>query len=77
MMLVEEDPRSSWLFDLHKSLGIAASTLILLRIFWRVGHALGRFEKKEWKLLHRHSLRLDQRLGVRQCRERLVPGAQG
>jgi cytochrome b561 len=39
MMSVEEDPGSSWLFDLHKSLGITTATLIFLRIVWRVGHS--------------------------------------
>ena len=39
MLSVEEDPASAWLFDLHKSLGLTAVALILLRIVWRVGHA--------------------------------------
>jgi len=39
MLSVEEDPGSAWLFDLHKSLGLAAAMLILLRIVWRIRNA--------------------------------------
>lgn len=38
IMSVEEDPGNGWLFDLHKSLGILAAILILLRIVWRLNH---------------------------------------
>lgn len=38
MMSVEDDPASGWLFDLHKSLGIAVAMLVVLRIVWRLGH---------------------------------------
>lgn len=38
MMSVEEDPGSGWLFRLHISIGITAAVLIVLRVYWRVGH---------------------------------------
>lgn len=38
MMSIEKLPGSGWYFDLHKSLGLVAFSLILLRLFWRLSH---------------------------------------
>lgn len=38
MTSIEDAPGSSWYFNLHKSLGLVAATLILMRIFWRLAH---------------------------------------
>lgn len=35
MLSIEEQPGSAWYFDLHKSLGISAAILIVLRLVWR------------------------------------------
>lgn len=38
MTSIEDVPGSSWYFNLHKSLGLVAAALILMRIFWRLTH---------------------------------------
>ena len=38
MMSISDEPGSAWYFNLHKSFGIVAGILILLRILWRLGH---------------------------------------
>lgn len=38
MLKIEKDPASAWYFDKHKSLGMIAFVLVLLRIWWRAGH---------------------------------------
>ena len=38
MLSIEEDPASVGLFNLHKSLGLTAAILIVLRIAWRIKH---------------------------------------
>lgn len=38
MMSIEDQPNSGWYFDMHKSFGLVAASLILLRIVWRVTH---------------------------------------
>ena len=38
MMSIEEEPNSGWYFDLHKSFGIVAFALVLLRVWWRSKH---------------------------------------
>jgi cytochrome b561 len=38
MTSIEDAPGSSWYFNLHKSLGLIAAALILMRIFWRLTH---------------------------------------
>jgi cytochrome b561 len=40
MMSIEDQPGSGWYFNLHKSLGLIAATLILLRILWRLTHKI-------------------------------------
>lgn len=39
MMSIEKLPQSGWYFDLHKSLGLVAISLIFLRLIWRLSHA--------------------------------------
>ena len=36
MMAIEKEPGSSWYFNLHKSLGITAAILVILRLSWRI-----------------------------------------
>lgn len=38
MLSIEEEPRSAWYFDKHKSFGMIAFVLVLLRIWWRARH---------------------------------------
>lgn len=38
MMSIEDDPGSLWYFNLHKSFGILAFVLVLLRLMWRATH---------------------------------------
>ena len=38
MMSIEDEPGSGWYFDLHKSLGIVAAVLVLVRAGWRLSH---------------------------------------
>lgn len=38
MMSIADQPDSGWYFDMHKSFGIIAGTLILLRVLWRLAH---------------------------------------
>ncbi len=38
MMSIEKLPESGWYFNLHKSLGLVAISLTLLRLFWRLSH---------------------------------------
>jgi len=38
MMSIEHQPGSEWYFNLHKSFGIIAATLILLRLIWVFSH---------------------------------------
>lgn len=38
MLSIEDDPRSAWYFDKHKSFGMIAFVLVLLRIWWRARH---------------------------------------
>jgi cytochrome b561 len=38
MMEIEDQPGSAWYFNLHKSFGLIAATLILLRLLWRLSH---------------------------------------
>ncbi|MET3133968.1 cytochrome b561 [Oxalobacteraceae bacterium GrIS 1.11] len=38
MMSIEDDPGSDWYFNLHKSFGIVAFGLVLLRSIWRATH---------------------------------------
>lgn len=38
MLKIEEDPASAWYFDKHKSFGMIAFVLVLLRIWWRARH---------------------------------------
>jgi cytochrome b561 len=38
MMSIEDEPGSGWYFDLHKSLGIVAAVLILVRAAWRLAN---------------------------------------
>ncbi|CAN5354695.1 cytochrome b/b6 domain-containing protein [soil metagenome] len=38
MMSIENQPGSGWYFNLHKSFGIIAATLILLRLIWVFSH---------------------------------------
>lgn len=39
MLSIENQPGSGWYFALHKSLGLIAATLILLRLIWRFAHS--------------------------------------
>ncbi len=39
MMAIEDDPGSAWYFNLHKSIGLLITGLVLLRLLWRLGHA--------------------------------------
>lgn len=38
MMTIERTPRGPWWFDLHRSFGLVATVLIVLRLLWRAGH---------------------------------------
>ena len=38
MMYIEEDPKSAWFFDKHKSFGMIVFALVVIRILWRAGH---------------------------------------
>ncbi len=38
MTSIEDLPNSGWYFDLHKSFGLIAAMLILLRLLWRLNH---------------------------------------
>ncbi len=38
MLSIEDQPNSGWYFDLHKSFGLVAATLILYRLIWRLLH---------------------------------------
>jgi len=38
MVSIEKIPGSGWYFNLHKSLGLVAAALILMRILWRLAH---------------------------------------
>lgn len=38
MMEIEDQPGSAWYFNIHKSFGLIAATLILLRLLWRLSH---------------------------------------
>lgn len=38
MMSIEDQPNSGWYFGIHKSFGLIAATLVLLRLIWRIGH---------------------------------------
>lgn len=38
MMSIEDQPNSGWYFNLHKSFGLLAATLILFRVIWRLIH---------------------------------------
>ncbi|MFL6659073.1 MAG: cytochrome b [Massilia sp.] len=38
MMSVEHEPGTRWLFRLHKSIGVLAFAVILLRVLWRATH---------------------------------------
>ena len=40
MMSIEDQPDSRWYFNLHKSFGIVAGILILIRLVWRLTHKL-------------------------------------
>ncbi len=39
MMSVEDSPGSEWYFMLHKSIGVIVGIVVLVRLFWRFGHA--------------------------------------
>ena len=39
MLSIEKEPGSAWYFDLHKSLGLTAAVLVVLRLVRRIGHA--------------------------------------
>lgn len=39
MMAIEDEPGSGWYFDLHKSFGLVALMLVVLRLLWRARHA--------------------------------------
>ena len=38
MMLIEHEPGSEQLFDLHKSIGLIIATFVLARVLWRLSH---------------------------------------
>lgn len=38
MISIEKQPNSGWYFNAHKSFGLVAAALILLRLFWRLNH---------------------------------------
>lgn len=38
MMTVERQPEGPWYFDLHRSFGLVAAVLVLLRVVWRLTH---------------------------------------
>ena len=38
MMTVEHEPGGEWYIDLHKSVGLVVTALVLLRILWRLFH---------------------------------------
>lgn len=38
MEAIEAQPKSSWYFALHKSFGLIAAALVLLRVIWRLSH---------------------------------------
>ena len=38
MMTIERLPNGPWYFDLHRSVGLVAAALVLLRILWRTLH---------------------------------------
>ena len=38
MISIEDQPNSGWYFNLHKSFGIIAAILIIIRIIWRITH---------------------------------------
>ena len=38
MLSIEEQPGSTWYFNLHKSLGLSVAVLVALRLGWRIGH---------------------------------------
>lgn len=40
MLSIENQPGSSWYFDLHKSLGMVFGMLVLIRLVWRFFHPL-------------------------------------
>lgn len=59
MMSIEEQPGSSWYFNLHKSFGLIAAILILFRITWRLAHkpaplpqSVPRWQAKTSRLIH-------------------------
>jgi cytochrome b561 len=39
MMAIEDEPGSGWYFGMHKSFGIVALVLVVVRLLWRAGHA--------------------------------------
>ena len=41
MMSIEDEPGSSWYFDLHKSIGVIIVVIVTLRGVWRLGHQAG------------------------------------
>lgn len=59
MMSIEHQPGSSLYFNLHKSFGLIAATLILFRIIWRLTHkpaplpySTPRWQAKMSRLIH-------------------------
>ncbi len=38
MLSIQDQPNSGWYFNLHKSFGLVAATLIFYRLIWRLSH---------------------------------------